>query len=303
MQENEKYYLEIKDRIIDTETTIRAKDYSKNRVVLENYYEIGRLIVEAQGGEERAKYGDRLIKEYSLKLTCELGKGYTVTALKRIRKFFLIIEKGATLSHQLSWSTYVELLKLDDLNEFNYYLNTIKQNSLTVRQVREKIKNNEYGKLSIETRKKLINNQKPELTELVKDPIVINNSNNIEIVSERQLQKLIMEDITGFLRKLGNNYMFVGQEYPAKIGDRYYKIDLLLYNKEYRSYIVVELKIGELKHLHIGQIELYINYIDKNLKDNADNSTIGIILCHKNNKLIMEYVSDSRIMACEYILN
>ena len=96
--------------------------------------------------------------------------------------------------------------------------------------------------------------------------------------------------------------MFVGNEYPIKIGDRYYKIDLLLYNKEYRSYIVVELKIGELKHSHIGQIELYINYVDKNIRDNYDNNTIGLILCHRNNKLIMEYCSDDRIVAREYVL-
>ena len=112
-----------------------------------------------------------------------------------------------------------------------------------------------------------------------------------------------MEDIYSFLKQLGNDYHFVGNEYPIKIGDRYYKIDLLLYNMEYESYVVVELKIGELKSEHIGQISLYMNYIDKNKKKITQDKTIGIILCHRNNRLIMEYISDPRIISREYILN
>lgn len=302
MLKAEKYYKDIKDKIIDTETTIRVKDYSKNKVILENYYEIGRLIVEAQGGEDRAKYGDSLIKKYANLLTVEFGKGYTSSALKRIRKFYLIIEKGATLSHQISWSNYIEVLKLNDLHEINYYLNICKSQNLTVRQLREYIKDNRYKKLDLITKQKLIENKTPEITELVKDPIIINNPKNIEVINEKKLQKLIMEDIYRFLSQFGSGYMFVGNEYPLKIGDSYYKIDLLLYNVEYESYVVVELKIGKLKHEHVGQIELYMNYIDKHIKKPSHNKTIGIILCHKNNKLIMEYCSNPSIISREYIL-
>lgn len=303
MLKTEKYYKEIKDKIIDTETTIRVKDYSKNKVILENYYEIGKLIVEAQGGEERAKYGDSLIKKYANLLTAELGKGYTASALKRIRKFYLIIEKGATMSHQISWSNYVEVLKSNDLYEINYYLNICKSQNLTVRQLREFIKDNRYKKLDFITKQKLIENKTPELTELIKNPIIINNPGKIEVINEKELQKLIMEDIYRFLRQFGSGYMFVGNEYPLKIGDTYYKIDLLLYNIEYESYVVVELKIGKLKHEHVGQLELYMNYIDKHIKKPTHNKTIGIILCHKNNKLIMEYCSNPSIISREYILN
>ena len=301
MEEKDIYYSQIKDLIIDTETTIRVKDYSKNKVILENYYEIGKLIVEAQGGEKRAKYGDGLIKEYSKKLIAEVGKKYSITLLKYIRQFFLYVEKGQPMADQLSWSHYQELLPLKDINEINYYIDECIRQSLSKWKLREKIKNKEYEKLTDDTKQKLIENKKPELTELVKDPIIINNPNNIEVVKEKALQKLIMEDIENFLKQLGNEFHFVGKEYPIKIGrNRYYKIDLLLYNIEYECYVVIELKIGELKHEHLGQIALYMNYMDKNKKKITQNKTIGIILCHRNNKLIMEYCSDSRIITREY---
>ncbi len=198
MQENDKYYEEIKDLIIDTEATIRVKDYAKNKVVLNNYYEIGKLIIEAQGGEKKAQYGDRLIKRYSKKLTSELNKNYSITLLKNIRQFFLFVKKSPTMSDHfigLSWSHYVELLKVKDISEFKYYVNISLNNNITVRQLREKIKNKEYERLSEDTKLKLIENKKPEITELVKDPIVISNPNNIEVITEKMLQKIIMEDI------------------------------------------------------------------------------------------------------------
>ena len=299
MQENDKYYDEIKELIIDTETSIRVKDYSKNRTLLENNYKIGKLIVEAQGGEERAKYGTGLINEYSKKLVSEFGRKYSTRYLELMRKFYLF-QKTKPLVSNLSWSHYLLLLSLKDEYEINYYIDLVLKNNLTKRALQERIKNKEYEKLSSSTKQTLRENKKPELTELVKNPIIISNSNNIEVITEKTLQKLIMEDIYSFLKQLGNDYMFVGNEYPIRIGDRYYKIDLLLYNMEYECYVVVELKIGELKHSHIGQISLYMNYIDKNKKKITQDKTIGIILCHKNSKLLMEYCSDSRIISREY---
>lgn len=302
MQNTEKYYEQIKDKIINTEVTIRVKDYTKNKVVLENYYEIGRLIVEAQGGEKRARYGDGLIKEFSIRLIKEVGKKYSITLLKYIRQFYILIEKGQPMADQLSWSHYQELLPLKDINAINYYITLCIKNNVSRDALRSKIKNKEYECLSQETKQKLIENKTPEITEMIKDPIVINNPSNIEVISEKILQKLILENIYKFLNQFGNGYMFVGNEYPIKIGDRYYRIDLLLYNIEYESYVVVELKLGKLKHEYIGQIELYMNYIDKHIKKLGHNKTIGIILCHKNNKLIMEYCSNPSVISREYIL-
>ena len=137
---------------------------------------------------------------------------------------------------------------------------------------------------------------------MIKNPIIIKNPNNYKIISEKVLQRIILEDIPSFLKELGNGFTFIDNEYKIKIGDRYNYIDLLLYNIKYKCYIVVELKIIELKKEHIGQIQTYMNYIDKNLKTINEENTIGIIICKKNNKFIMEYCSDERILSKEYEL-
>ena len=157
------YYNEIKNRLINNEVYKRIKDYSKSRNDLETYYEIGKLIIEAQGGEQRAKYGDNLIKEYSIKLTKELNKKYEVTALKRMRQFYLIVQKGATVSHQLTWSHYVELLSLNDNNVIDYYIKICELHNLSVRQLREKIKKGEYQRIPDITKIKLINKKQLEV--------------------------------------------------------------------------------------------------------------------------------------------
>ena len=136
------YYDEIKNELINNEVYKKVKDYSKNRNELSTYYNVGKLLIEAQGGEDRAKYGDGLIKEYSLKLSQEIGNKYNITTLKRMRQFYLIIEKGAAMRHQLSWSHYRELLPIGNINEINYYISVTEKNSLSVRELREKIKSN-----------------------------------------------------------------------------------------------------------------------------------------------------------------
>ena len=150
------YYKEIKQELLNNEIYKKVKDYSKNRSDLMTYFNVGKLLVNAQGGEKRAKYGDNLIKEYSNRLTNELGKGYTITSLKRMRKYYITIQKGATLSHQLTWSHYVEILKFDDINKINYYIKITEEQNLGVRELRNKIKNNEYERLDDKTKNKLI---------------------------------------------------------------------------------------------------------------------------------------------------
>ena len=297
------YYENIKDHLIRNEINHRIKDYSKNKSDLETYYGVGKLLVIAQGGETRAKYGDGLIKEYANRLTTELGKGYTIAALKRMRKFYLIIEKGATLSHQLNYSLYVEILKLDDINEINYYIDLCISNNLSVRELRNKIKNNYYKRLDSNTKLKFIENKNTNIIETVKNPIIIPNPNNIEVYKEITLQKLILENYQDFLKELGEGYSLIGNEYKIRIGNTYHKIDLLLFNYFYNCFVVVELKIGEFKDRYISQVLKYMNYVDKNIKKNVHFNTIGIILCHKDNKLVMEYCSNPNIIIREYILN
>ena len=205
------YYNEIKSKLIDNEVYKRVKDYSKNRNDLNTYYEVGKLLIEAQGGEERAKYGDRLIKEYSERLYNELGKKYDITTLKRYRQFYLKIEKGAALRHQLSWTHYRELLTLDNINELNYYVEITIEQNLSYRQLREKLKTKEYQRLDNNTKLKLINKEKLDIKDNIKNHIVIHNKNNLdkENISEKVLQRLILEDIPSFLKELGTGFSFI----------------------------------------------------------------------------------------------
>ena len=168
-----------------------------------------------------------------------------------MKKFYVIIEKLATVSQQLTYGHYVELLPIDDINKINYYIKISEEENLSIRELRERIKSNEYERLDIETRNKLINKKESNVTDFVKNPILIKNNNNYTEISEKILQKLILENIESFMSELGNSFSFIGSEFKIKIGDRYNYIDLLLFNIEFNCYVVVELKVTELKKEHI----------------------------------------------------
>ena len=293
------YYENIKTEILNNEITKKVKDYSKNKSDLTTYYNVGKLLSEAG-----KCYGEGIVKEYSERLSKDLNINYNERTLFRIRQFYLLIvqQKVSTLSTQLTWSHYVELLKLNDNIKINYYISICEQQNLSVRQLRERIKNKEYERLDGKTKYKLIKQEETKVDDFIKNPIIIKNNLNYEVISEKALQKMILEDIPAFLSELGSGFTFIRNEYPIKIGNNYNYIDLLLYNIEFNCYVVVELKITELKKEHIGQIEVYMNYIDKNLKTITQDKTIGIILCKKDNKFIMEYCSDGRIKTREYEL-
>ena len=245
-------------------------------------------------------YGEGIIREYSKKLTVELGRNYDETTLKRMRQFYLLIEKGATLWHQLTWSHYRELLKFDDIQLVNYYIKIVEEQNLSVRELRERIKSKEYERLDDKTKLKLKNQKNLEIKDFIKNPIILKT--NQEILKERALQQLILEDLPSFMKELGSGFSFIENEYKIKIGNVYNYIDLLLFNYIYQCFVVVELKVTELKKEHIGQIETYMHYIDKNLKTNNQDKTIGIILTKKDNHFIMEYCSDKRVLNITYSL-
>ena len=299
---NNNYYNEIKNELLNNEVYKRVKDYSKNRNELSTYYNVGKLLIEAQGGEDRAKYGDSLIKEYSLKLSQEIGKKYNITTLKRMRQFYLMIEKGAPMAHQLTWSHYCELLSLKDVNEIEYYIKISSEQYLSKRKLREKIKNKEYQRLDDNTKLKLINKEEISIGDTIKNPIIIKNKFVIdkENISEKILQRLILEDIESFMKELGEGYCFIRNEYKIKINNTYNYIDLLLFNIKYNCYVVVELKVTEVRKEHIGQIEVYMNYIDKHIKGITNNKTIGIIVARRDNHYYIEYSSDKRIYTRDY---
>ena len=294
------YYNEIKNELINNEIYKRVKDYSKNRNELSVYYNVGKLLSEA--GKH---YGEGIIKEYSRKLTIEIGSGYGISNLKRMRQFYLIVEKGVALPHQLSWSHILAILPINNINEINYYISISIEQNLSYRQLREKIKSKEYQRLDDNTKLKLINKEETVVSDFIKNPIIIRNKYNVdkEHITEKILQKLILEDIEKFLLELGTGFSFIKSEYKIKIGSTYNYIDLLLFNYTYNCFVVIELKVTELKKEHIGQIEVYMNYVDKNIKTINQDKTIGVIICKKDNGYYIEYSSDSRIYHKKYILN
>ena len=293
------YYDEIKNELINNEVTKKVKDYSKNKSDLTTYYNVGKLLAEA--GKH---YGENVIGKYANKLKIDLNKKYNERTLRRYRQFYNFVTnlKWSAMPTKLSWSHITELMILSNEDEINYYISVVNDRNIGYRKLGEIIKNNEYGRIDEETKNKLKNKEELKVPDLVKNPIQIRNTSDYNEISEKVLQKLILEDIPSFLKELGNGFSFIDNEYKIKIGDRYNYIDLLLYNYEFNCFVVVELKVTELRKEHIGQIEFYMNYIDKNLKSINQNKTIGIIICKKENKYVIEYCSDDRIIAREYEL-
>ena len=290
------YYNEIKETLAKNEVYKKVKDYSKNKSDLNAYYEVGKLIVKAQGGENRAKYGNKLIKEYSEKLTKELGKGYNITNLKNMRQFYIKM-KGRTLCDQLHWSHYRYLLTINNDNEFDYYVMITRKLNLSVRELRERIKSKEYERIGYKEEL-----EKPEVNTLIKNPIIIKVDNPNIKLDEYALHQTILENMDNFLKELGIGFTYAGSEVKIKIGDRYNYIDFLLFNVKYNCYVVIELKITEMKAEYIGQVTKYINYVDKNIKEPFNDKTIGVIICKKENKFVLEYCTDNRIFTTTYEL-
>ena len=259
----------------------RVKDYSKDRNKVITYFEIGRLLSEA--GKE---YGKNIIKQYSEKLVVEVGKKYNERTLRRIRQFYEVFsnEKWSASWTKLTWSHYREVLSLKDINEIRYYLNECENRNLTIKQLQEKIKTHEYDRLSDDTKNKLIKEEQLKVEDLIPNPILIRTNFTNEKLTEYALKQAILNNLDEFLSQLGSGFSYIGNEYKIKLENNYNYIDLLLFNYEYNSFVVIEFKVTELKKEHIGQIQFYMNYIDNNLKKINQDSTIGIIICKRNNK-------------------
>jgi predicted nuclease of restriction endonuclease-like (RecB) superfamily len=293
------YYNEIKERLIKSEIYDKAKDYSKDRHKVSVYFETGKLLSDA--GKE---YGKNVIKQYAEKLIVEVGKKYNERTLYGMRKFFEVFsnEKLNPLGSKLSWSHYRELLTIKNIDAIMYYIDICEKNNLSKRQLQERIRNHEYDRLSNETKTKLIESKELKVDDLIPNPIVIKSNMLKDNLSEYALKQAILNNIDDFLRQLGIGFTYVGNEYKIKLGSKYNYIDLLLYNIKYKCYVVVELKVTELKKEHTGQIQTYMNYIDKNIKTIEENYTVGIIVCKQDNEYVIKYCSDDRIIAREYEL-
>ena len=300
------YYNEIKSILIDNAIGRKVREYKSNQKDLESYYNVGKLLVEAQGGEERAKYGNGLIKEYSKRLTSELGKGYTVTRLKYMRTFYELVKKSPPLADQFknvntTWSNICEILYLKNIEEIKYYLNLSNKLCLTKRELRLRIKSNEYNRLSVEVKEKLKSNEVVGTNEKVPSPVVLQGLKVNDKLTEKIVQKWIDENPASFCEALGEGYTYVKSQYKIKIGSNYNYIDVLLFNYISNSFVAVEIKVTELKKEHIGQIETYMNYVDVNLKKDFHNKTTGILLVRENNKWLIKYINNDGILVRNYI--
>ena len=302
------YYKEIKNLIEEKEVNDKVRYLESNKETIKTYYEIGRLLIKAQGGEEKAKYGDGLIKKWSEKLTKEYGNNYSYRNLNYMRKFYTYFKKVNTVCSQsnLSWSHYKYLLKFDNENERNYYINRCILNNLSVRGLINEIKTKSFDRLSYADKKhiKLITDKETSLDikDMIHDPILINIDDN-EKISEKVLKKYILKELEHFFLELGTGFTFVGSEYKLSYDNKNYYVDLLLFNTELNRYIVCELKLGEIKPGDVAQTKVYMMLTDKFLKRRFHNETIGIIITRKNGKLALEYVSDPNIFVTTYRLS
>ena len=300
------YYDEIKNILVDNIIGRKVREYKSNQKDLEGYYNVGKLLIEAQGGEARAKYGNQLIKEYSERLTSELGKGYSQFNLKNMRKFYLLIQKSMTLSYLLknssiTWSNICEILKLKNEKEIEYYLNISSKFNLSTRDLRQRIKLKEYNRLDDEVKEKLSKKEVVPIKDTIPNPVVLSGLKFKEKLTEKILQKYIDENPVKLCDALGEGYTYVKSQYKIKIGNNYNYIDVLLFNTIDLNYVVVELKITELKKEHIGQIQTYMNYIDLELKKDYHNKTNGIILCRQDNKWLIKYINSEEIRIKRFI--
>ena len=299
------YYKEVESLIKQNEINKGVRTLQDNSETLYTYWNIGRLIIDAQGGEARAKYGDGLIKEWGYKLSQKYGKGYDSRTLERARSLYLQFPISETLSPKLSWSHYILILPIKNENERNYYINQVILNNLSVRDLRREIKNKSFDRLSYADKEniKLISEENTTpltIEDMIKDPIILKTDTND--VNEKVIHKYIISLLENKFLELGTGFALVGHEYKIKIDNSYNYIDLLFFNTELNSYIVVEVKTRELKPQDVGQLEFYVGYIENNIKKNYHNKTIGILIVKKKNKFVIEYTTSNDIYVTTYML-
>ena len=294
----DEYLSNIKTEIINGNAKVVAKNYQINNVKLTMNYNIGRELVEA--GKH---YGEGIVKKYASILTKEFGSGYKEKDLYKIQQFYLLIQKVAPLERQLTWSHYKLLLPLKNVEEIKYYIHITKRDNLSKRALAERIKSNEYGRLSTETKESLLNKEELSIIQSVPSPIVLTPNKSYKVYTEKILQEIIFENIEDFMHQLGGGYAFIGREYKLNIGDKKNYIDYLFYNVVDSRYCVVEIKAREYKKSDYGQIKTYMNYIDEHLKNITQNSTIGIIITKSVNKFEAHYVKDNQVTIVEFKIN
>lgn len=300
-----------------------------NLAMVYSYYEVGRMIVEEeQRGHSRADYGKYIIKELSEYLTQQFGKGFSVTNLKQMRQFYQIYESdqiGQTLSDQfpnlpetqngrkffLSWSHYLKLMRINNIEERHFYEIEAARNDWSLSELKRQFDSALYERLLLSTDKDKVKqlSQKGQVSEkpgdVVKDPYVLEFLGLQELAeySETELESRIINNLQTFLLELGTGFTFAGRQVRFTFEEEHFRVDLVFYNRLLRCFVLFDLKIGELKHQDIGQMQMYVHYYDRKVKLDDENATIGIILCKDKNQSIVEMTlpeDNSQIFASKY---
>ena len=302
------YFKNIEELIVENEANKKANALRDNSSTLLTYWNIGKLIVEAQGGEKRAKYGDNLISEWGKKLSEKYGKNYGVRTLQRMRQLFLLFPKASTLWTKLNWSHYKLILPIKNENERNYYINLVILNNLSVRELQREIKNKSFDRLSYADKEHIeiinnTNNTPLSIKDMIKDPIILKTDKNMDKIDEQAIHKYIISLLEDKFLELGTGFTLAGHEYKIHIDNKTYKIDLLFFNVKLNAYVVVEVKTRKIKHTDIGQLNFYVNYVEDNIKEINHNKTIGLLIVKENDKYIIKYTTSNDILVTTYALN
>ena len=299
MEEN---YLEnIRSYIISEQARTIVRDYSANKSKLETYYKIGKELAEA--GKH---YGEGIIKKYSVDLKNEFWKSYGFTNLNYMRQFYnfvLTFPNFQPVVGNLTWTHILILLPLKNLDEIKFYINLAIRDNLSKRALADRIKLNEYGRLTPETKLKLKEEKEINQSEMVPSTIVIPSDKLKKELTEKVLEELVIKNISVVMKQLGEGYCFIESQYKINVGNKKNYIDLLLFNIKFNNYVVIELKAREFRKEDIGQIKLYMNYIDKEVKNITQNKTMGIIITKSVNKFEAYYVKDNQVTIVEFKIN
>ena len=301
---------------------------SVNQTMVITYFEIGRMIIEEeQNGKERADYGKALLKELSNELTKEFGKGFSVTNLQQMKRFFIVYQKQQTLSansnlpikkqqtltaeFELSWSHYLTLMRMDDENERKFYEIEAVKNNWSIRELKRQYDTALYTRLTLSRNKEKIKElsvkgqvlEKPK--DAIKDPYILEFIGLPESTeySESDLEQKIIDKLEHFLLELGTGFTFVARQKRISFDDKHFRIDLVFYNRILKSFVLIDLKIGELKHQDIGQMQMYVNYYDRKIRLKDENKTIGIILCQNKSEAVVDFTlpeNNEQIFASKY---
>ena len=301
----------IKELVVNS----RNKVYTTvNIEMLKLYWNIGKIIMGIQQGDERAKYGDSILEKLSEKLTNEFGKGFSKRNLERMRKFYICFPITTTVSSQLSWSHYLELIKIEDKSKRNFYFNECINTKWSVRELQRQRDSLLYERLllSADKEKVLELSEKGQILktskDLVKDPFVLEfldikeNTNYLE----SDLEKNILEHLKEFLLELGKGFGYVGNQVRITLNEEHFYPDLVFYNRILKCFVIIDLKIGKVTHQDIGQMQMYVNYYDREIKQRDENQTIGILLSTNKNETVVKYTlpqSNETIFSTEYKLH